>query len=170
MRSANKRSKMRIWNCCLHRNIYFAEWVKTASDFHPSKVASKWDVIVIGSGLSGLTTAKILAASSRKVLVLEQHDRAGGACHTFDLDRFEFDVGEGPIIQKLLPYFVVDGIVIRARLGKDLTRENVLPMCTFNRLIEGLADYGTALLQHFIYSAIWCKKESSDTAGLYRFD
>uniref|UniRef100_A0A0M3I171 All-trans-retinol 13,14-reductase n=1 Tax=Ascaris lumbricoides TaxID=6252 RepID=A0A0M3I171_ASCLU len=61
--------------------------------FHPSKVASKWDVIVIGSGLSGLTTAKILAASSRKVLVLEQHDRAGGACHTFDLDRFEFDVG-----------------------------------------------------------------------------
>uniref|UniRef100_F1LFX5 All-trans-retinol 13,14-reductase n=1 Tax=Ascaris suum TaxID=6253 RepID=F1LFX5_ASCSU len=62
-------------------------------NFHPSKVASKWDVIVIGSGLSGLTTAKILAASNRKVLVLEQHDRAGGACHTFDLDRFEFDVG-----------------------------------------------------------------------------
>ncbi|VDM47258.1 unnamed protein product [Toxocara canis] len=61
--------------------------------FHPSKVCSQWDVIVIGSGLSGLTIAKILAASGRKVLVLEQHDRAGGACHTFELDRFEFDVG-----------------------------------------------------------------------------
>uniref|UniRef100_A0A914RR07 Amine oxidase domain-containing protein n=1 Tax=Parascaris equorum TaxID=6256 RepID=A0A914RR07_PAREQ len=79
-------------------------------DFHPSKVASTWDVIVIGSGLSGLTIAKILAASSRKVLVLEQHDRAGGACHTFDLDRFEFDVGERFIVQKLLPHFMVDGL------------------------------------------------------------
>ncbi|VDK18915.1 unnamed protein product [Anisakis simplex] len=62
-------------------------------DFHPSKVPSNLDIIVIGSGLCGLTTAKILAAAGRKVLVLEQHDRAGGSCHTFELDRFEFDVG-----------------------------------------------------------------------------
>lgn len=50
-------------------------------------------MIVIGSGLSGLTVAKILAAAGRKVLVLEQHDRAGGSCRTFKLDKYEFDVG-----------------------------------------------------------------------------
>ncbi|EFO19028.2 hypothetical protein LOAG_09468 [Loa loa] len=61
--------------------------------FNPSITNEKWDVIVIGSGLSGLTVAKVLAASGRKVLVLEQHDRAGGSCHTFKLDKYEFDVG-----------------------------------------------------------------------------
>lgn len=51
-------------------------------------------MIVIGSGLSGLTVAKVLATAGRKVLVLEQHDRAGGSCHTFTLDKYEFDVGQ----------------------------------------------------------------------------
>ncbi|VDM94695.1 unnamed protein product, partial [Onchocerca ochengi] len=46
--------------------------------FNPSIVNEKWDVIIIGSGLSGLTVARVLAAAGRKVLVLEQHDRAGG--------------------------------------------------------------------------------------------
>ena len=43
-----------------------------------------FDVIVIGSGASGLTCAAILAKlHDRKVLVLEQHDRPGGCLHTF---------------------------------------------------------------------------------------
>ncbi|VDN22283.1 unnamed protein product, partial [Gongylonema pulchrum] len=62
-------------------------------EFYPSASDEDWDLIVIGSGLSGLTVAKVLAASGRKVLVLEQHDRAGGSCHTFELDKYEFDVG-----------------------------------------------------------------------------
>uniref|UniRef100_A0A915PZB8 Heat shock protein 60 n=1 Tax=Setaria digitata TaxID=48799 RepID=A0A915PZB8_9BILA len=62
--------------------------------FKPSIADEKWDVVVIGSGLSGLTIAKVLAAAGRRVLVLEQHDRAGGSCHTFKLDKYEFDVGQ----------------------------------------------------------------------------
>jgi len=41
------------------------------------------DLVVIGSGLSGLTVAAMLARHGLKVLVLEQHDQAGGNCHTF---------------------------------------------------------------------------------------
>ena len=43
--------------------------------------------------MGGLTTAAILAKTGKSVLVLEQHDQAGGSCHTFIERGFEFDVG-----------------------------------------------------------------------------
>ena len=52
------------------------------------------DAIVIGSGIGGLSVAALLSRAGKKVLVLEQHDQAGGCCHTFIEDGFEFDVGE----------------------------------------------------------------------------
>lgn len=53
-----------------------------------------WDAIVVGAGLGGLTSAAYLAAAGRRVLVLEQHDWAGGNSHVFRRRRaYEFDVG-----------------------------------------------------------------------------
>ena len=49
---------------------------------------------MIGSGIGGLSTATILAKAGKKVLVLEQHDQAGGCCHTYIDKGFEFDVGK----------------------------------------------------------------------------
>ena len=41
------------------------------------------DVIVIGSGIGGLSTASILSKAGKKVIVLEAHKAAGGNLHTF---------------------------------------------------------------------------------------
>ena len=41
------------------------------------------DVIIIGSGMAGLTSAALLSRAGYKCVVLEQHDVAGGATHTF---------------------------------------------------------------------------------------
>ena len=62
-------------------------------NFDVSLIPSNIDAIVIGSGIGGLTTAAILAKTGKSVLVLEQHDQAGGSCHTFVERGFEFDVG-----------------------------------------------------------------------------
>jgi len=39
-----------------------------------------WDVVIVGAGHNGLTAAAYLARARRKVLVLEQRERVGGAC------------------------------------------------------------------------------------------
>uniref|UniRef100_A0A8C7TT71 Amine oxidase domain-containing protein n=1 Tax=Oncorhynchus mykiss TaxID=8022 RepID=A0A8C7TT71_ONCMY len=61
--------------------------------FRVDRVPENLDAIVIGSGIGGLTAAAVLAKAGKRVVVLEQHDQAGGCTHTFENQGFEFDVG-----------------------------------------------------------------------------
>ncbi|KAJ1091610.1 hypothetical protein NDU88_004727 [Pleurodeles waltl] len=61
--------------------------------FAVEKIPENLDAVVIGSGIGGLGVAAVLAKAGKKVLVLEQHTKAGGCCHTFSEKGYEFDVG-----------------------------------------------------------------------------
>ena len=52
----------------------------------------EYDVIIIGSGIGGLSSAMKLALYGKKVLVLEKHNLPGGCASSFVRGRFEFDV------------------------------------------------------------------------------
>lgn len=52
---------------------------------------NQYDVIIIGSGLGGLTTAALLSKSGKKVLVIEKHDRPGGYLQSFKRKGYHFD-------------------------------------------------------------------------------
>ncbi|AUC59900.1 prolycopene isomerase CrtH [Cyanobacterium sp. HL-69] len=58
---------------------------------------SKYDVIVIGSGIGGLVTATQLAAKGIKVLVLERYLIPGGSAGYFEREGYRFDVGASMI-------------------------------------------------------------------------
>ena len=52
-----------------------------------------FDVIVIGSGIGGLTAGALLSRYGKRVVVCESHTVAGGAAHSFRRQGFEFDSG-----------------------------------------------------------------------------
>ena len=53
----------------------------------------KYDVIIIGAGLSGLSAASLLAKSGLRVAVMEQADTPGGTCGIFKREGAVFDQG-----------------------------------------------------------------------------
>jgi phytoene dehydrogenase-like protein len=53
---------------------------------------SEYDVIIIGSGIGGLTSGALLAKQGKRVCVLEQHREAGGCTTTFKRQGYEFEV------------------------------------------------------------------------------
>lgn len=56
-------------------------------------MTEKYDIIIIGAGLGGLTAGAKLSKEGKKVLLIEQHDRPGGCATTFKRKNFTFEVG-----------------------------------------------------------------------------
>ena len=80
---------------------------------------SEYDVIVIGSGLAGLTSANMLARRGHSVLLLEQHYNLGGLAtwfkrkgsHIFDVSLHGFPVGMIKTCRKYWTPEIADSIV-----------------------------------------------------------
>ncbi|QSA99090.1 NAD(P)/FAD-dependent oxidoreductase [Methylococcus sp. EFPC2] len=53
----------------------------------------RYDVVVIGSGIAGLSAAALLAKAGKSVLVVERHTVPGGCAHGFARRRYRFDSG-----------------------------------------------------------------------------
>ena len=54
---------------------------------------SKYDIIIIGTGLGGLVCGYMLAKGGRKVLLLEKNAQIGGCLQTFSRFGLKFDTG-----------------------------------------------------------------------------
>jgi all-trans-retinol 13,14-reductase len=82
-------------------------------------VADEYDVIVIGSGLGGLTSANCLAKAGRRVLLLEHHYQYGGLAtwftrkggHIFDISLHGFPSGMIKSCRKYWTREIADSIV-----------------------------------------------------------
>jgi len=53
----------------------------------------KYNIIIIGGGISGLLTALVLCKEKKSVLVIEKNDYLGGNCRTYEIDGYHMDTG-----------------------------------------------------------------------------
>jgi len=96
----------------------------------------KYDVLIIGSGLGGLTSGAKLARAGKKVLLLEQHDRPGGCATTFLRKGFTMEVG----------LHEMDGLHpgdMKSRIFRDLgvlDKVEFLKVPEFYRFVNGRQD------------------------------
>src|ERR1700690_1608986 len=82
-------------------------------------VADEYDVIVIGSGLGGLTGANVLAKAGHRVLLVEHHYQYGGLAtwftrkggHIFDISLHGFPVGMIKSCRRYWTREIADSIV-----------------------------------------------------------
>ncbi len=113
-------------------------------------VQSSYDVVVIGSGLAGLTAANVLGRAGHRVLLLEQHYKLGGLAtwfrrpggHIFDISLHGFPHGMIKSCRRYWTQEIADSIVQL----KNIRFDN--PMFSLTTLFHR-EDFSRLLQQRF---------------------
>ena len=113
------------------------------------QVKDKYDVIIIGSGLGGLTTANRLAYCGHKVLLLEHHHQLGGLAtwfkrkgHIFDVSLHGFPYGMVKTCKKYWNKEIMNSIVQLKNIVFDNPQFSI--KTTFDKV-----DFTNILESHF---------------------
>lgn len=119
---------------------------------------NSFDVIVIGSGMGGLSSAVILAKNGYKVLVLEKNEQYGGALQIYKRNNATFDTGVHYIGalgkgQNLYQYFKYLDILPRVQFHQlDTNGFDVISFDNYNtnyKLAQGFENFCDVLSESF---------------------
>jgi all-trans-retinol 13,14-reductase len=135
---------------CIARSV-----AKVGRSYKQTEVDERWDAIVVGSGLGGLTSAALLAELGKRVLVLERHYVHGGFTHVFKRKGWEWDVGvhyvgevhrERSVLAQLFAH-ISSGALAWADMGEVYDR--IIFGETEYPFRKGVNEFKAGLREHF---------------------
>ncbi len=85
-------TKFDITSLIIYHTLFFEGIVKMKL-LSDAVIHDKYDVVVVGAGIGGLTAAALLSKMGLKVLTIEQHYIPGGICTSLRRQDFTFDAG-----------------------------------------------------------------------------
>lgn len=116
-----------------------------------TNASSLKDVLIIGSGIGGLTTAIILAKLGYHVTVIEKNRLPGGMTRSYTRNGIECSIGvhylgslgKGQILRKFFDYFDVTSKIPVERMGQDGMQKGIIDRYFFNTgfIKTGIFDF-----------------------------
>ena len=91
----------------------------------------KYQTIVVGGGIAGLTCAAYLAKGGQRVLLIEKNNECGGLVNSFSRDGFRFEAGvraleNAGIIFPMLQELGIELEVVKVRSPWELKRRSCM--------------------------------------------
>ncbi|PKK95203.1 MAG: NAD(P)/FAD-dependent oxidoreductase [Tenericutes bacterium HGW-Tenericutes-5] len=107
----------------------------------------KYDVVIVGGGIAGLTSAAFLTKEHKKVLLCEKEDHVGGLVSTFEFEGFLYDAGvrgivDSGIVKPMLKQLNIDVEFIKSIVTIGIENEMIRV-----ETIESLNDYREMLIK-----------------------
>ncbi len=109
----------------------------------------KYDSIVVGGGIAGLTSTAYLARAGQKVLLIEKNKELGGLVNTFKRDGFQFEAGVRALEDAGIIFPMLKDLGIQLEVVKSYVSVGVENEIVHIKDISSLTDYKNLLIKLF---------------------
>jgi phytoene dehydrogenase-like protein len=104
-------------------------------------VEYKYDTVVVGGGIAGLTSTVYLARAGQKVLLIEKNREFGGLVNTFNRDGFHFDAGVRALLDAGIIFTMLKDLKIQLEVVKSPVSLGIENEVLHIKDLDSLSEY-----------------------------
>ncbi|MDA3930922.1 MAG: NAD(P)/FAD-dependent oxidoreductase [Prolixibacteraceae bacterium] len=109
----------------------------------------KYDTIVVGGGIAGLTSTAYLARAGEKVLLIEKNDKCGGLVNSFSRNGFQYDAGVRALEDAGIILPMLENLGIKLETVKSSVSVGIGKDIIHIKDRSSLNDYRKLLIKHY---------------------
>jgi all-trans-retinol 13,14-reductase len=108
---------------------------------------NKYDAIIVGGGIAGMTSAVYLAREGQKVLLIEKNNECGGLVNTFSRDGFGFESGVRALEDAGVIFAMLKDLGIELEVVKSYVSVGIADEIVSIKDLSSLEDYQKMLVK-----------------------
>lgn len=117
--------------------------------FELSMIENKYEIIVVGGGIAGLTSAVYLARQGQKVVLIEKNKECGGLVNSFTHNGFHFEAGVRALEDAGIIFPMLKDLGIELEVVKSYVSVGVENEIVHIKDLNSLTEYKNLLVKLF---------------------